>query len=57
MSEKFDSNEIVDLKALLISNSIQIDTIVQLLIEKDIFEKNEFLNMLERVQKLYNSDD
>jgi len=36
MAEKLDPDEIVSFKELLISNSIQIDAVTQLLIEKGI---------------------
>jgi hypothetical protein len=46
----------VSFKELLISNSIQIDAVTQLLIEKWIFTKEEFFGMLKRVQMEYQKD-
>jgi hypothetical protein len=53
MAEKLDPSELVDFEELLIANSIQIDAIAQLLIEKGIFTKDEFFNMLKQVQMDY----
>ncbi len=57
MAEKLDPDEMVSFKELLISNSIQIDAVTQLLIEKGIFTKKEFFEMLKRVQMEYKSKD
>ena len=56
MAEKLDPDEMVSFKELLISNSIQIDAVTQLLIEKGIFTKEEFFEMLKQVQMEYNKD-
>ena len=56
MAEKLDPDEIASFKELLISNSIQIDAVTQLLIEKGIFTKEEFFAMLKRVQMEYQKD-
>ncbi len=42
MAEKLDPNELVSFKELLMANSIQIDAVAQLLIEKGIITKEEF---------------
>ncbi len=55
MAEKLDPGELVGFKELLMANSIQVDAIAQLLIEKGIFTKEEFFNMLKRVQVEYQS--
>ena len=57
MAEKLDPSELVNFKELLMANSIQVDAIAQLLIEKGIFTKEEFFNMLKRVQVEYQSKD
>jgi hypothetical protein len=57
MAEKLDQDEIVSFKELLISNAIQIDTVTQLLIEKGIFTKEEFFEMLKMVQTEYMKKD
>jgi beta-N-acetylglucosaminidase len=53
VAEKLDPNEIVNFKELLMANSIQVDAIAQLLIEKGIFTKQEFFDMLKKVQMDY----
>ena len=39
MAKKLDPNELVTFKELLMANSIQVDTAVQLLIENEFFTK------------------
>ena len=53
MAEKLDPKELVSFKELLMANSIQIDAIAQLLIEKGIITKEEFFDMLKKVQMEY----
>ena len=53
MATKLDPFEIVSFKELLIANSIQIDTVVQLLIEKGFYSEQKFLNKLKLVQAQY----
>ncbi len=53
MVEKLDQDQLVSFEELLISNSIQVDAVTQLLIEKGIFTKEEFFVMLKRVQVEY----
>ncbi len=53
MAEKLDPNELVDFKELLIANSIQVDALTQLLIEKGLFTKEEFFAKLKQVQMEY----
>jgi len=59
MAEKLDPKELVNFKELLMANSIQVDAIAQLLIEKGFFTKEEFVAKLKQVQSEYqsNSDD
>jgi hypothetical protein len=57
MAEKLDPSEMVSFKELLISNSIHIDAVTQLLIEKGIFTKEEFFVMLKKVQMEYMKKD
>jgi len=57
MAEKLDPDELVSFKELLISNSVQIDAVTQLMIEKGLFTKEEFFDMLKRVQMEYKSKD
>ena len=55
MAEKLDQSELVSFKELLMANSMQVDAIVQLLIKKGIFTKEEFFDMLKQVQMEYQS--
>ena len=59
MAEELDSKELVTFKELLIANSIQVDTLTQLLVEKGIFTEQEFFSKLKQVQSQYqsNTDD
>ena len=53
MAEKLDQSELVSFKELLMTNSMQVDAIAQLLIKKGIFTKEEFFDMLKQVQMEY----
>ena len=53
MAEKLDPNELVSFKELLMANSIQVDTLGQLLIEKGLITKDEFHTKLKQVQMEY----
>ena len=53
MGEKLDPSELVDFKELLIANTIQIDTMYQLLIERGLFTEAEFLTRMKQVQLDY----
>ena len=59
MAEKLNPDELVNFKELLMANSIQVDAIAQLLIEKGFFTKEEFFAKLKQVQSEYksNTDD
>ena len=56
MAEKLDPKELVNFKELLMANSIQLDVIAQLLIEKGFFTKEEFFAKLKQVQSQYQSN-
>ena len=43
MAEKLDDKEIISFKELLMANTIQVDALSQLLIEKGIIRKKSFL--------------
>jgi ATP-dependent Zn protease len=59
MAETLDPSDLISFKELLMANSIQVDAIAQLLIEKGVFTKEEFFDMLKQVQSQYqsNTDD
>ena len=50
MARKLDDSEIVDFKELLIANSIQTDTLVQLLIEEGIISQEKFFAKFKQVK-------
>jgi len=57
MAEQLDLSELVNFKEILMANSMQVDAVAQLLIEKGIFTKEEFFDMLKQVQMEYRSKD
>jgi hypothetical protein len=52
-TEESDQSEISTIQDLLMANSMQLDAIAQILIEKGIFSKDELFNMLKRIQREY----
>ena len=57
MIEQLDHSELVSIRELVISNSIQVDAMAMLLIEKGFFTKDEFFTKLKEVQMEYKSKD
>ena len=57
MTEKPNATDRSDIEELLISNTIQLDAVIQLLIQKDLFSKEEFSDMLRLVQKEYQDEE
>jgi hypothetical protein len=55
MAQKLDDKDLISFKELLMANSIQVDTLVQILIEKGIISKEEFYRKLKEVQAEYES--
>jgi hypothetical protein len=53
MAQALDPSELVTFKELIITNSIQLDTITQLLIEKGLITYDEFTTKLKTVQAEY----
>jgi hypothetical protein len=53
VADQNDSNEIATIQDLLMANSMQLDAIAQLLIEKGVFSKEDLFDMLKRIQKEY----
>ena len=53
MAQKLDEKELVTFKEMLMANSIQVDAVAQLLIEKGIITEEEFYSKLEAVQGEY----
>jgi hypothetical protein len=55
MAIKMDPSDLLSFRELLIANSIQLDTITQMLIDKGIFTSDEFYARLKQVQIEYMS--
>jgi len=53
MAEKLNPKELVEFKELLMANSIQVDALAQLLIEKGIITEEEFFTQLKQAQAQY----
>jgi len=53
MAQKLDDSELVTFKELLIANSIQVDTLAQLLIEEGLISEQKFYEKLKQVQAQY----
>jgi len=56
VARKIDLDELTNIKELLIACSIQVDTAVKLLIEKEFFTEAEFFTKLKKVQANYLSN-
>ena len=53
MAQKLDDRELVSFKEMLMADSIQMDALAQLLIEKGLIAENEFCWKLKEVQMEY----
>jgi len=53
MTEKPDPIDLANIEELLVSNTIQLDAVTQLLIQKGFITKQEFSAMLKQVQTEY----
>lgn len=53
MAEQLDPEELVSFKELLMANSMQVDALAQILVEKGIITKQEFFAKLKQVQGEY----
>lgn len=51
--ENYNSNNMAGFKKLLISNTIQLEAVTRILLEKGIVEKQELLKMIQNVQSEY----
>jgi len=56
MAERLDQKELVTFKELLITNSIQVDALAQLLIEKGLITEDEYFTKLKCVQGEYQGE-
>ena len=55
MAQKLNDKDLITFKELLMANSIQVDTLAQLLIEKGFISREEFFRKLKVVQSEYES--
>ena len=53
MAQKLDPKDLVTFQELIMANTLQVDTMYQLLIEKGYFTEFEFLEKLKQVQMDY----
>ena len=53
MAEKLDEKELVTFKEMLMANSIQVDALCRLLLDKEIITEDEFYTKLKEVQAEY----
>jgi hypothetical protein len=57
MTQTIDAGEAVSLEELTFANTIQVDTLAQLLIEKGLISEREFLSKLKQVQLQYEDQE
>ena len=53
MAQKLNDKDLVTFKELLMANSIQVDALAQLFIEKRLISREEFFRKLKEVQSEY----
>jgi len=53
MAQALIPNDLVSFKELLIANSIQVDTLAQLLIEEGLINEQKFYEKRKQVQAIY----
>jgi hypothetical protein len=57
MAEQLDPDELVSFRELLIANSIQIDAMAMLLVEKGVITNDELSAKLKQIQMRYNGKE
>jgi len=55
MAQQLDPSEIVTFREMLMANSVMVDALAQLLIEKGVITEEEFLRKLKKTQSEYES--
>jgi mannitol/fructose-specific phosphotransferase system IIA component (Ntr-type) len=55
MAQKFDPKEMIRFNEILMANSIMVETLAQLLMEKGIITNEEFFTKLKQIQGEYHS--
>jgi hypothetical protein len=53
MGKKLSENDVVSFRELLVANSIQVDTLTQLLIDEGLITEQKFFAKLKQVQAEY----
>ena len=53
MAQQLDESDLVSIEDLVVSNTIQFDTLYQVLVDKGIFTEAEFHEKLNEVQTYY----
>lgn len=56
MTEKLDSKDLARFQEILLANSIMIETLTQLLMEKTIISNEEFFTKLKKVKADYQKE-
>ena len=57
MGQRLEDRDLVTFKELLMANSIQVDALAQLMIEKGFITKDEFFDKLKQVRAQYKKHD
>lgn len=57
MAEQIDPKELVRFQELLMANSILVDSLTQLLMEKGIITNEEFIAKMKQIQSEYQKTD
>ena len=57
MAEQLDPDELVSFRELVIANSIQVDALAMLMIDKGFFTQDEYFKKLKQVQMEYKRKD
>ena len=57
MAEQLDPDELVSFRELVIANSIQVDALAMLMIDKGFFTQDEYFKKLKQVQMEYERKD
>jgi hypothetical protein len=53
VAEELSPEQLVEYKELLLANTIQIDTMYQILLQKELFTEAEFLEKMKMVRQAY----
>ena len=56
VSKEYDTKKMVGLEKLLVSNTIQLEAITRLLLQKGVIKEVELLEMMSQIQSEYHTD-